>query len=225
MPSAFFMISAWFGAFVQGALEKGAKAAPRQKAARNLGTDVRHPVDNDTRLQLGAWIQQYGLDNLGVERWNEYRRRLVEDDDDDEKPLALPRYFWKNFVENEMRLHYSNRQRLRCFRALVFFVERTAKGENTRTTMLCGRRAKAKRAPGAEHNATKGRGIGHALLQFFVDNIQALRSRADSALLLEEAQKLRFHLLHQEGWPEKDYESRGCCILGSYVLRFIKNNV
>ena len=103
-----------------------------------------------------------------------------------------------------MRLHYTNRQRLRCFRALVFFVERTANGENTTTTMLSGRRAKAKRAKGAEHNATKARGIGYALLQFFVDNVQALRSRADSCLLLMEAQKLRARLLHQEGWADKD---------------------
>ena len=178
------MITAWFGAFVQGALEKSVKAAPRQKAARNLGADVRQAVDNDTRLQLGAWIQQFGLEHLGVEKWNEYRRRLVEDDDyDDENPPKLPRYFRKNFVQNEMKIHYNNRQRLRCFRALMFFVERTASGENTRTTMLSGRRAKAKRAKGAEHNATKAYGIGYALLQFFVDNVQALRSRADSALL------------------------------------------
>ena len=203
------MITAWFGAFVEGALEQSVKAAPRQKAARKTGGDVRHGVDNDTRLQLGAWIQQFGLEQLGVEQWNEYRRRLVEDDDDDENLPRLPRYFWKNFVENEMRLHYNTRQRLRCFRALVFFVERTASGENTRTTMLSGRRAKAKRAKGAEHNATKAYGIGYALLQFFVDNVQALRSRADSALLLMEAQKLRHHLLHQVGWAEEDYESRG----------------
>ena len=152
-----------------------------------------------------------------MEQWNEYRRRLVEDDDDDEHQPRLPRYFWKNFVENEMRLHYNTRQRLRCCRALVFFVERTASGENTRTTMLSGRRAKAKRAKGAEHNATKAFGLGYALLQFFVDNVQALRSRADSALLLMEAQKLRHHLLHQVGWAEKDYESRGCCMMGFYL--------
>ena len=211
------MITAWFGAFVQVTLEKSVRAAPRQKATGNLGADVRHAVENDTRLQLGAWIQQFGLEHLGVEKWNEYRRRLVEVDDDDENPPSLPRYFWKNFVENEMRLHYTNRQRLRCFRALMFFVERTASGENTRPTMLSGRRAKAKRAKGAEHNATKAYGIGYALLQFFVDNVQALRSRADSALLLMEAQKLRHHLMHQVGWADKDYESRGCCMMGFYL--------
>ena len=54
----------------------------------------------------------------------------------------------KNFVENEMRLHYNTRQRLRCFRALVFFVERTANGENTTTTMLSGRKAKANQKDG-----------------------------------------------------------------------------
>ena len=59
------MITAWFGAFVQGAIEKSVKAAPRQKAARNLGADVRHAVDNDTRLQLGAWIQQFWAGTVG----------------------------------------------------------------------------------------------------------------------------------------------------------------
>ena len=82
MPIVFCMITAWFGAFVQGTLEKSVKAPPLQKAARNQSVDVRHGVENDTRLQLGAWIQQFGLEHLGVEKWNEYRRRLVEDDDD-----------------------------------------------------------------------------------------------------------------------------------------------
>ena len=89
-----------------------------------------------------------------MEQWNEYRRRLVEDDDDDEHQPRLPRYFWKNFVENEMRLHYNTRQRLRCCRALVFFVERTASGEITKTTMLSGKEGegKASKRCGAQCN-------------------------------------------------------------------------
>jgi len=32
-----------------------------------------------------------------------------------------------------------------------------------------------------------------------------------------EAQKLRVYLMHEVGWADKDYESRGCCMMGFYL--------
>ena len=49
----------------------------------------------------------------------------------------------------------------------------------------------------------KSKGIDFALFQFFVDEIQTLRSRADSSLLLSQARELRNALL-EEGTPEED---------------------
>ena len=52
-------------------------------------------------------------------------------------------------------------------------------------------------------NSRKAPGLGFALLQFFVDHVQRLMSRADSCLLMSKARELRAALAH-EGWPETD---------------------
>ena len=47
-------------------------------------------------------------------------------------------------------------------------------------------------------NARKAAGLGFALLQFFVDNVQRLRSRADSCMLMQKAKDM-CATLHAEG--------------------------
>ena len=46
-------------------------------------------------------------------------------------------------------------------------------------------------------------GLGFSLLQYFVDHVQRLYSRADSSMLMKQAHEMRTALL-QENWPEKD---------------------
>ena len=53
-------------------------------------------------------------------------------------------------------------------------------------------------------NALKdGGAIGHALLQYYVDDVQSLSSRADSVMLLDKARQMRFELI-QSGYLEED---------------------
>jgi hypothetical protein len=69
--------------------------------------------------------------------------------------------------------------------------------------MLDGAPPKAKRNAGSSKNASKDSGIGHALLQYYIDEVQSLKSRADSNMLIDKARQLRFALI-QAGWLEKD---------------------
>ena len=55
--------------------------------------------------------------------------------------------------------------------------------------------APQKKLRGAEYNACKGRGLGHALLQVFVDEFQVLKIRSDPCLLLQCVRKMRQDLL------------------------------
>ena len=46
-------------------------------------------------------------------------------------------------------------------------------------------------------------GLGHALLQYFVDEVQSLKSRTDSHMLLTKARQMRVDL-KQQGFLESD---------------------
>ena len=52
-------------------------------------------------------------------------------------------------------------------------------------------------------NSRKAAGLGFVLLQFFVDHVQRLMTRADSCMLMKKARELRAALL-QGQWPEED---------------------
>ena len=110
---------------------------------------------------------------------------------------------FKYFVEQELNLVYSNRNRLHCLRCFALHIDRSSLGGSTWGSMRDGMRRDAKRRKGAEHNASKARGLGWALLQYFIDEVQVLRSRADSCLLLDKARGLRQSLLDQ-GWASED---------------------
>ena len=77
------------------------------------------------------------------------------------------------------------------------------KGKRTKLAMLDGNSSHSKRKMGNQKNAAKCMGIGHGLLQYFVDEVQSLASRADSVMLLDKAKQLRFQLL-QDGFMESD---------------------
>jgi len=118
--------------------------------------------------------------------------------------LAMPHRFWQRFIASELdHISYSQRERLRCYRALQFYVAGFRQGKRTKAAMLDGVSAKRKRRPGSEKNASKDLGIGHALLQYYIDEVQSLRSRADSVMLLDKARQLRVELL-QSGYMEED---------------------
>ena len=90
---------------------------------------------------------------------------------------------------------------MRLRKALKLYISKDAR--TTRAAMRDGRRPDSKRNSGAAQNAAKAGGIGFALLQFFIDEIQVLRCRADSSMLLKKAKELRQCLI-DDGWDEAD---------------------
>ena len=167
------------------------------------GKPKRHNRTDSKRCQLETLRRKLELGkhvvvSLKEVCGDEFVRALM----DGGASLKIPRRFWKEFVEDELHLTYNTRQRLRCFRAFQLFRSRSCKGQ-TMQAMCDGDAQNAKRRKGCEWNATKARGLSHALLQFFVDEIQWLRSRADSKILLNHARELRQSLL-DGGMQEKD---------------------
>ena len=88
-------------------------------------------------------------------------------------------------------------------RALQFYVLRRQDGASTSAAMRGMRDRQSCRSKGGALNSRKAAGLGFALLQFFVDHVQRLMSRADSCLLMKKARELRADLEHR-GWREAD---------------------
>ena len=172
-----------FGQFLANHISPRSKAAPKTtgKATRRNQCDLIVK-----KIKLGETI-------LCVLK-DEYPHALQEGSDGETR-ATFPHRFWRYFIESHLDLQYTNQQRLRCFRAAMFVIDRYNRGLHTSTAMRDGARSSAKRHKGGEYNAAKARGIGFALLQIFVDEFQALRSRTDSKMLLERARELRMQLL------------------------------
>jgi hypothetical protein len=117
--------------------------------------------------------------------------------------MPMPHRFWQRFITSKLGMLYNQRERVRCFRALQFYLASYRQGKRTRAAMLDGLPARRKRKRGSEKNASKDCGISHALLQYYIDEVQSLSSRADSVMLLDKARQLRVELL-QSGYLEED---------------------
>jgi hypothetical protein len=109
--------------------------------------------------------------------------------------IVMPRFLWRVFVEQDLQLEYTTRNRLRCWRALQLLIKCKTDGKYTKCAMLDGSKSCAKRNSGGKWNSVKCPGISQGLLQFFVDEVQGLKSRADSRMLIDKARQLRVHLL------------------------------
>jgi uncharacterized short protein YbdD (DUF466 family) len=162
---------------------------PSPATARNQAAQLQDS------LELGARIAAILKASLGDEAYEEYVANVRAD-----CPGRVPRMFWREFVESELRLRYTDKERVRCSRALRIYVERSA-GTPSYTVMRAGQRCDAKRRDGGSKNNAKARGLGWSLLQFFTDQIQVLKCRSDSGILLREAMGLRSDLV-DAGWTE-----------------------
>ena len=70
-----------------------------------------------------------------------------------------------------------------------------------RFTMRAGRRPDSKRASDPARDTSESTALGHELLQYFVDELQALRARSDATMLMNRARELRAQLVI-DGVPE-----------------------
>ena len=152
------------------------------------------PGNLQSQLALGRLIVDALTDRVDGAFVARYAKWILSDDADKEM-VRLPYGFWRKFIEEEMHLVFSQQHRHRCFRALYVYLHRAGGGAATSVTMRAGQRRNAARSSGGSRNSTKAKGMGFALLQFFVDNIQVHSCRSDSTMLLNKAKELREALI------------------------------
>ena len=176
-----------------------------------LSRSLARPTRPDKKV-YGRRKHKWQQDELGVkidlgERVVVFIREVSGDEFADRMlagtDMPMPHRFWQRFITSKLNMLYNDRERLRCFRALQYYLLSYRQGKRTRAAMLDGLPAKRKRKRGSENNASKDCGIGHALLQYYIDEVQSLSSRADSVMLLDKARQLRVELLHS-GYLEED---------------------
>ena len=128
------------------------------------------------RLDVGARIAAFFADNPGLHTrpW----RRIAEEVFRCKPTAALAKRHERAYTQ---WLEHSDSGRLTALAA----------GAETRTQRR--RKTHEPTAPGRH----KGESMGYELLQWWVDNCEALKARADSALMLAEAQRLRADLMGQ----------------------------
>ena len=93
-----------------------------------------------TKIRLGERIVLYI-------RWihgDVFADRLLAGDD-----LSMPHKFWHRFINNELEFTYNTRQRLRCYRALQYYVDGWRQGKRTSLAMLDGVQRRSKRQKGS----------------------------------------------------------------------------
>ena len=138
------------------------------------------------------------------------------DDESDEaggatrKKPSLPYRFWRRYIEDVLHQTYTPRKKMELFRSLTWFAQRQAAGASTPAAMRDLRKTNSSRGSGGSMNARKAAGLGFALLQYFVDHVQRLMSRADSCMLMEQAREMH-NTLVAEGTPVEDLPKlEGC---------------
>ena len=101
-----------------------------------------------------------------------------------------------HFIKEELKLRNSPAKRIECVRALCVYIERSAAGSSTRAGLRDGRKGNACRNSNAGSNRCLALGLGFMLLQFFVDFVQNLFSRADSIILMSQARVMADDLVN-----------------------------
>ena len=124
-------------------------------------------------------------------------------EDDAAKDRCLPYGVWRKFMVEELAILPSRAKRMHLLRSLKFYLQRKRAGAITRASMRGMRAAASCRNSGGARNGQKSAGLRFALLQFFVDDVQRLSTRADSRMLMNKARELR-NILLDDNWSEMD---------------------
>ena len=102
-----------------------------------------------------------------------------------------------------MQSQHTHRQRKSYYRALQWVANQRAGGATALAALRGARRRGSYRGDGGALNSRRAPGLGHALLQYFVDHVQRLMSRSDSNLLMTQARNLRAQLV-AAGYTERE---------------------
>lgn len=189
-------------------------SSSRKKALKDLSCSkyVKESMPIEGKLAHGRTIYFHMVQKYGPNFAREYCKKIAQkqkntkpsrsdgglngaplSEEEEEDAVNLPKFFWKNFIMNELHLSFSRRLLMKEKRCLIAFaVGATEAGtaelcEGTLPVMRGEHAPKAKRRHGGHRNAEKCRGLGFYLLQYFVDHVQQLKCRADAALLMTEA--------------------------------------
>ena len=193
-----------FAAFFLGAPSQEALIPARQKA--RVGRN--QPQSLDSQLTRGEQVYHFLEASYGEDYAWEYamvkypRRKGPVSERSETREDDLPRGFWKDYVQDVLRLEYSNAQKMRASRALHVYLDRMgSQPKMTRIALRGERKGTSCRSSGGAYNALKGAGgLWHALLQWFVDEIASIKLRADSSMLLEKAREMRDFLIDAHGY-------------------------
>ena len=172
----------------------------RERTTERRRIHRNHTDELQAKLDLGERAYQFLVNSKGVEWVGQHRHFLVSGEGDKDV-RRVPHRFWQQFVVEELHLQFCVRQRLRVATAFKLYIAKDARW--TQAAMRDGRRPNSKRRGGAELNAAKAGGLGFALLQYFIDEVQVLRCRSDSSMLLQKARELRQQLL-DDGMDAKE---------------------
>ena len=123
----------------------------------------------------------------------------LDGDADPNDCASLPYGFWRRFMTEELAIQYTERKQMLLSRALKFYVLRAESGAGTLAAMRGMRARNSCRSRGGALNARKAAGLGVALLQFFVDDVQRLMPRADSIMLMKKRVRCAHHCCMRSG--------------------------
>ena len=110
-----------------------------------------------------------------------------------------PYKFRHQFLSEVMKLLWTKREEMRCRRALKVYLEKVGSQPMvSRVAMRGERKGKSKRNSGAARTAFKGEGgFWHALLQWFVDEMENIDMRTDSYILLDKVREMRQFIIDE----------------------------
>ena len=198
------------------ASEKEANAKEGNRGGSQLPVRRNLPVSCDENLNQGDRIVAKLTNEIGKEKTAELLEALGKkanglqpssgergvvvcvSEDDDAEAAKVPYGFWRRFCEEDLNLVYIPAKRKQFLKSLQLVAMRRHAGCQTRPASRGMRKKDSCRNSGGCQNATKAVGLGYALLQFFVDDVQSLQCRADSEMLMTKARELRKELLYDE---------------------------
>ena len=218
----------------------GVAAAPIQnEAERHFPQHRNISLELDSQLDLGERILAYLAKQYGQDAASRFVNAVRADHGQGSQPsaageaavgegsqpsapkLALPYGFWQAFIPDCLHLRFSKSLSNRLLKALKVYVI-NSQGAMTRAGMRSGRRGKSKRKRGGEENASKDCGIGHELLQWFVDELQNLKCRQASIMFLGKAREMRDVLLETGEYTEDELPKLTGSVGRMWMLRWRK---
>ena len=176
------------------------EATRRHRAAQHRNEAVQLDAKLDIGERMNAFLEkEYG--EVRAEACRNYVLKVLSADRGAEIPdSCMPYGFFRRFQVEVLKKAFLDRDRVKLRRCFVKYIKQKLGGAAclTRVALRGGRKGTSMRDSGASRNAVKGMGLAFALLQWFVDELGAIKTRSDSSLLLRKAQEMKDFLINVE---------------------------